>query len=72
MTSFVSWDRTADLLNQGLTSDLPRCPRGTEITAQQHAVTIDRAYQRIRRHARTSNASMPVVAEAIVAVGLLV
>jgi GAF domain-containing protein len=42
------------------------------ITAQQHAVTIDQAYQRMRRHARTNNASMRVVAEAIVAVGLQV
>jgi Response regulator with putative antiterminator output domain len=39
------------------------------ITAQQHAVTIDQAYQRMRRHARTSNASIRIVAEAIVAVG---
>jgi len=42
------------------------------ITAQQHAVTIDQAYQRMRRHARTNNASMRLVAEAIVAVGLQV
>ncbi len=42
------------------------------ITAQQHSVTIEQAYQRMRRHARTSNASMRVVAEAIVAVGLQV
>jgi GAF domain-containing protein len=40
------------------------------ITAQQCAVTIDQAYQRMRRHARTNNASLRVVAEAIVAVGL--
>jgi AmiR/NasT family two-component response regulator len=40
------------------------------ITAQQRAVSIDQAYQRMRRHARTNNASLRVVAEAIVAVGL--
>ncbi len=40
------------------------------ITAQQHAVTIDEAYLRMRKHARSNNASMRVVAEAIVAVGL--
>ena len=40
------------------------------ITAQQHAVSIDQAYQRMRRHARTNNASLRMVAEAIVAVGL--
>jgi len=40
------------------------------ITAQQHAVSVDEAYQRMRRHARANNASMRVVAEAIVAVGL--
>jgi len=40
------------------------------ITAQQHAVSIEQAYQRMRRHARTNNASMRMVAEAIVAVGL--
>ena len=42
------------------------------ITAQQHALSIDQAYQRMRRHARTNNASLRTVAEAIVAVGLLV
>ncbi|MEP7034787.1 MAG: GAF and ANTAR domain-containing protein [Dermatophilaceae bacterium] len=42
------------------------------ITAQQRAVSIDQAYQRMRRHARTNNASLRVVAEAIVAVGLQV
>jgi len=42
------------------------------ITAQQHAVSIDQAYQRMRRHARTNNASLRAVAEAIVAVGLQV
>jgi len=42
------------------------------ITAQQHALSIDQAYQRMRRHARTNNASLRTVAEAIVAVGLQV
>ena len=42
------------------------------ITAQQHSLTIDQAYQRMRRHARRNNASLRVVAEAIVAVGLRV
>ncbi|MEP7035783.1 MAG: GAF and ANTAR domain-containing protein [Dermatophilaceae bacterium] len=42
------------------------------MTAQQRAVTIDQAYQRIRRHARDNNASLRKVAEAIVAVGLRV
>jgi len=42
------------------------------ITAQQHAISIDQAYQRMRRHARNNNASLRVVAEAIVAVGLQV
>jgi GAF domain-containing protein len=42
------------------------------ITAQQNSVTVDHAYQLIRRHARNNNASLRVVAEAIVAVGLQV
>ena len=42
------------------------------ITAQQHSLTIDQAYQRMRRHARSNNASLRVVAEAIVSVGLQV
>jgi len=42
------------------------------ITAQQHAVSVDQAYQRMRRHARNNNASLRLVAEAIVAVGLQV
>jgi len=40
------------------------------ITAQQKSVSVDDAYQMIRRHARNNNASLRVVAEAIVAVGL--
>ena len=40
------------------------------ITAYQNAVTIDKAYQLMRRHARNNNASLRLVAEAIVAVGL--
>jgi PAS domain S-box-containing protein len=42
------------------------------ITAQRHGVTIDQAYQRIRTHARNSNASLRTVAQAIVQVGLQV
>jgi GAF domain-containing protein len=42
------------------------------IIAQRNSVTIDEAYQRIRRHARTNNASLRAVAEAIVSVGLRV
>jgi len=42
------------------------------ITAQQNSVSIDQAYQRMRGHARSSNTSLRVVAEAIVAVGLQV
>jgi len=42
------------------------------ITAQQHSITLDQAYQLMRRHARSNNASLRVVAEAIVAVGLQV
>jgi len=40
------------------------------ITAQRRGVTIDQAYQLIRAHARSCNASLRVVAEAIVYVGL--
>jgi GAF domain-containing protein len=40
------------------------------ITAQQNAVSVDHAYQLMRRHARNNNASLRVVAEAIVDVGL--
>jgi GAF domain-containing protein len=42
------------------------------ITAHKHAVSVDQAYHLMRRHARTNNASLRVVAEAIVAVGLQV
>jgi GAF domain-containing protein len=42
------------------------------ITAYKNGVTIDQAYQLMRRHARNNNASLRVVAEAIVAVGLQV
>jgi GAF domain-containing protein len=42
------------------------------ITATQRAISLDEAYQRIRSHARTKNASLRVVAEAIVVVGLRV
>ena len=40
------------------------------ITAQQNSVTVDEAYHLMRRHARNNNASLRLVAEAIVAVGL--
>lgn len=42
------------------------------MTAQRKAVTVEQAYQGMRRHARNNNASLRVVAEAIVAVGLRV
>jgi GAF domain-containing protein len=42
------------------------------ITSQKNAVTIDQAYNLIRGHARSNNASLRTVAEAIVAVGLRV
>ncbi len=42
------------------------------ITSQQHAITIDEAYHLIRGHARSNNASLRTVSEAIVAVGLRV
>jgi len=42
------------------------------ITAQQSSVSVDQAYQLMRRHARSNNASLRTVAEAIVAVGLQV
>ena len=40
------------------------------ITAQQHAVTVNPAYQLTRAHARNNNVSLRTVAEAIVEVGL--
>jgi len=42
------------------------------ITAHQCTLTVDQAYQRMRRHARNTNASLRKVAEAIVTVGLKV
>jgi len=42
------------------------------ITAQQRAISVSQAYQLMRGHARRNNASLKVVAEAIVAVGLQV
>ena len=42
------------------------------ITAFKNADTVDQAYRLIRRHARNNNASLRMVAEAIVAVGLQV
>jgi GAF domain-containing protein len=42
------------------------------ITSQRHSVTLDQASELMRSHARNNNASMLVVAEAIVAVGLQV
>jgi GAF domain-containing protein len=42
------------------------------ITSQQNSVTLEQAYQRMRSHARNNHASLRVVAEAIVGVGLRV
>jgi len=43
-----------------------------EITSDQQGITLDQAYQRMRRHARSKHTSLRLVAEAIVAVGLSV
>jgi len=40
------------------------------ITANKNAISVDQAYQRMRAHARSNNASLRMVAEAIVTVGL--
>jgi GAF domain-containing protein len=40
------------------------------MTSQQNSVTVERAYQLMRGHARSNNASLRAVAEAIVSVGL--
>ena len=42
------------------------------ITATQRGVSVEQAYQLMRSHARNNNASLRVVAEAIVTVGLTV
>jgi len=42
------------------------------ITSQQNSVTVDEAFRLMRKHARNNHASLRVVAEAIVAVGLQV
>jgi len=42
------------------------------VTAYKNAISVDQAYQRMRGHARSNNASLRMVAEAIVAVGLQV
>ena len=64
-------EQLSDQLQQALDSRVV-IEQAKGITAQHHALTIDQAYQRIRRHARSSNTSLRVVAEAIVAVGLKV
>jgi len=42
------------------------------VTSQQNSVTLEQAYELMRSHARNNNASLRVVAEAIVGVGLQV
>jgi len=42
------------------------------IIAERHTVSIDKAYQFIRPHARNNNASLRAVAQAIISVGLRV
>jgi GAF domain-containing protein len=42
------------------------------VTAQQSSVSIDQAFEQMRRHARNNNSSLRIVAEAIVHVGLRV
>ncbi|MEO8556103.1 MAG: GAF and ANTAR domain-containing protein [Actinomycetota bacterium] len=42
------------------------------VTAQQGSVSIDQAFEQMRRHARNNNTSLRIVAEAIVHVGLRV
>jgi GAF domain-containing protein len=64
-------ERLSEQLQEALTSRVV-IEQAKGITAHQCAVTVDQAYQRIRRHARNNNASLRAVAEAIVAVGLKV
>jgi GAF domain-containing protein len=59
----------SDQLQQALDSRVV-IEQAKGITAQQHTVPVDQAYQLMRRHARNNNTSLRVVAEAIVAVGL--
>jgi len=44
--------------------------RAKEIISNRHGITLDQAFQRLRRHARSKHTSLRLVAEAIVAVGL--
>lgn len=44
--------------------------RAKEITSDQQGITLDQAYQRMRRYARSKHTSLRLVAEAIVDVGL--
>jgi GAF domain-containing protein len=46
--------------------------RAKEITSDRQGITLEQAYQRMRRHARSKHTSLRLVAEAIVAVGLRV
>jgi len=40
------------------------------VLANEYAITVDEAFERLRRHARTHGASVRAVAEAVMAVGL--
>ena len=46
--------------------------RAKEIVSDRQGITLEQAYQRMRRHARSKHTSLRLVAEAIVAVGLRV
>ena len=64
-------EQLSEQLQQALTSRVI-IEQAKGITSEQKSVSLSQAYQLMRGHARSNNASLRVVAEAIVAVGLQV
>jgi len=64
-------DQLAEQLQEALESRIV-IARAKEIISDQHGITLDQAFQRVRRHARSKHTSLRIVAEAIVALGLRV
>jgi len=64
-------EQLSEQLQEALTSRIV-IEQAKGITSQQKSVTLHQAYELMRRHARSNNASLRAVAEAIVRVGLKV
>jgi GAF domain-containing protein len=70
-SKLLQQEQLSEQLQEALTSRIV-IEQAKGITSEQNSVTVEQAYELMRAHARSNHASLRVVAEAIVQVGLRV